>query len=65
MRQTGGALGVAILGSLIAANAFVNGMRWALVISAVAYGLALVLTLLFMGARGARVPLAAEPASST
>ena len=34
MRQTGGALGVAILGSLIAANAFVDGMRWALVISA-------------------------------
>ena len=42
-----------------------HGMRWALVISAVAYGLALALTLLFMGARGARVPLGAEPASST
>ena len=64
MRQTGGALGVAILGSLIAANTFVDGMRWALVISAIAYGLALVLTLLYMGTRGARVPLVAEPASS-
>ena len=65
MRQTGGALGVAILGSLIAANAFVDGMRWALVVSAVAYTLSLVLTLLFMGTRGARVPLGAEPASSS
>lgn len=64
MRQTGGALGVAILGSLIAANAFVDGMRWALVISASAYGLSLVLTLLFMRAPRVAMPLAVEAASS-
>lgn len=65
-RQTGGALGVAILGSLIAANTFIDGMRWALAISAVAYGVALVLTLFFMRARrsGAPTGIAPEPARS-
>jgi DHA2 family methylenomycin A resistance protein-like MFS transporter len=57
MRQTGGALGVAILGSLIAANAFVPGMRWALVVSAITYAGSLVLTLVFVRVRAAR----AEP----
>jgi DHA2 family methylenomycin A resistance protein-like MFS transporter len=67
MRQTGGALGVAILGSLIAANAFVPGMRWALVVSTITYAGSLVLTLLFVRVRAPRrapalMPPAARPA---
>jgi DHA2 family methylenomycin A resistance protein-like MFS transporter len=62
MRQTGGALGVAILGSLIAANAFVPGMRWALVVSTIAYAGSLALTLLFVRVRAPRRAPAGAPA---
>ncbi|WP_217922837.1 MFS transporter [Miltoncostaea oceani] len=63
-RQTGGALGVAILGSLIAANAFIDGMRVALALSAAAYGVSIVLTLVFMRTRRTATPrtAVAEPA---
>lgn len=55
-RQTGGAIGIAILGSLIAAQGFMAGMRWALIVSVATYLLSLLLALRYM-----RTP---RPASS-
>lgn len=51
-RQAGGAVGVAILGSLIAANSFVGGMRVALLISAATYAVSFVLAWRFMRTTG-------------
>lgn len=56
LRQTGGAIGIAVLGALIAANTFLIGMRWALAISAAAYAICLALALLYM-------PRSATPAN--
>ena len=51
MRQTGGAIGVAILGSLVASGAFVDGMRQALLVSCASYVIALALTLAYLRER--------------
>ncbi|HTI33461.1 MAG TPA: MFS transporter [Miltoncostaea sp.] len=48
MRQTGGAIGVALLGSLVASGAFVDGMHQALLISVATYVLSLGLTLAYL-----------------
>ena len=51
MRQTGGAIGVAILGSLVASGAFVDGMHRALLVSSASYVIALALTLAYLRER--------------
>jgi len=48
MRQTGGAIGVALLGSLVASGAFVHGMHQALLVSVATYVLSLGLTLAYL-----------------
>ncbi|HTI35228.1 MAG TPA: hypothetical protein VL422_16245, partial [Miltoncostaea sp.] len=57
MRQTGGAIGVALLGSLVASGAFVDGMHTALLVSVATYVVSLGLTLAYLrdppGDRGA------------
>jgi MFS transporter, DHA2 family, methylenomycin A resistance protein len=56
MRQTGGAIGVAILGSLVASGGFVAGMHEALAVSVATYVISLVLTLAYLRERPRRAP---------
>jgi MFS transporter, DHA2 family, methylenomycin A resistance protein len=56
MRQTGGAIGVAILGSLVASGGFVPGMHEALAVSVATYVISLVLTLAYLRERPRRAP---------
>jgi DHA2 family methylenomycin A resistance protein-like MFS transporter len=56
MRQTGGAIGVAILGSLVASGGFVAGMHEALAVSVATSVISLVLTLAYLRERPRRAP---------
>jgi DHA2 family methylenomycin A resistance protein-like MFS transporter len=62
MRQTGGAIGVAVLGSLVASGAFVQGMHRALLISVATYLVSLALTLACLRDPPADRDAAPEPA---